>query len=153
MMELAMYATMETRLNTFNTLAVTYQDEAYTLAFYMLGDDGLAEEETQRAFAGLYQHVGLRLEDFRLEVLRRVLLACRQNSIFSPANSRGKVQDPLFQQLMRLKGEERSVIVLVDVLGLDYNEAARVLGGSKKQVTRLLALARVNLSQPQQALA
>ncbi len=148
-----MLATTDTRLTTFNTLALHYQDDAYTLAYYLLGDESCAERATQAAFNRLYQFTGLRFERFRLEVLRRVLEYCQQKvpmsyrAVFHKA-VRAVVgdRDGTLRKLMALKAGERSVVVLVDVLGLDYEETAQVMGSSKKQVSRLLAQARQKMS-------
>jgi DNA-directed RNA polymerase specialized sigma24 family protein len=149
--------TADSRIITFNSMALHYQDEAYTLAYYLLGDEGSAEKATQAAFAQLYQNARLQANHFRLEVLRRVLVSCQGwfGSLPGRAKLRTKTSavagrgDDLSWKLMDLKEAERSAVVLVDVLGLDYAEAAQVLSSSKKQVSRLLAQARLNLSQAQ----
>jgi len=147
-------ATVDPQLITFNTLALQTQDDAYTLAYYLLGDERHAERATQAAFDQLYQRPRLPAGLFRLEVLRRVV-ACSQR-IISILPNRGvgrasqrmrATRDATLEKLQALDGVERSVLVLVDVLGLDYQEAAQVLGSSKKQVSRMLAQARLNLSQ------
>ncbi len=151
-MGFSMAATVDSRLTTFNTLAMHYQDEAYTLAYYCLGDEISAENATQAAFDDLFKHPDYQGEQFRYEMLRRVLEYCRrQMSLQNQPVSRGAMRAAagsrggMFRKLMGLKESERWVAVLVDVIGQSYEEAARVLGSSKKQVGKLLAQARVNL--------
>ncbi len=146
-------ATVESRINVYNSLALQTQDEAYTLAFYLLGDERHAEQATQAAFDQLQQHARLELRRFRLEVLRRVVEGCQRISRIMPNGSlrsalrRMANRDETLQKLLVLNENERFVIVLVDILGLDYEETAHVLYSSKKQVARILAQARLNLCQ------
>ena len=147
-MELTMSTRTDARLITFNNLAVRFQDEAYTLAYYLLGDENRAAETTQDAFARLYQRAGLRLDKFRLEIFRWVLAHAHSRS---GVLSRATARDELSRDLLRLNERERSVVVLIDVMGLSYDEAAEVLDCSKKQVGQLLALARIHFSHSTQA--
>lgn len=142
-----MAATTDKQLVMFNTLALQIQDEAYTLAYYLLGDENRAAEAIQVAFARLYQRPGLKFATFRRDVFQRVLLQCRAMSSgvrvhLGKAGARDQVTDNLLQ----LNDRERAVAVLVDVLGLTYDEAASVLGCTKKETGRLLAQARLNLA-------
>ncbi len=138
------------KLSEFNSLALHYQDEAYTLAYYLLGSNRQAEEVVQGAFLQVYQHAGVRLDHFRLEVLQRILIACQQRQ--SLRYSDGAASDDLCRQLLDLGAEERSALLLVDLLGLNYTEAARVMGCSKKQTGKWLAQARLNLGQSSHSL-
>jgi hypothetical protein len=139
-----MSAAAEMQLITFNTLALRFQDDAYTLAYYLSADETRAAQATEAAFARLYRWPGLRPDQFRLEILCRVLANIRKGS--SPLSD-GRQGDGLSAQLQQLAFEERAAAVLVDVLDLSYDEAARVMNSSQKQVARLLAKARVGLSQ------
>lgn len=144
-------AAVDTQITTFNTLAMQTQDDAYTLAYYLLGDERHAERATQAAYDALFRQARLQTDRFRFEVLRRVL-DCSQRLMprrgIPRTGARMKAQtDSTFEKLTTLNHGERSVVVLVDVLGLDYEEAAQVLGSSRKQVSRLLAQARLNLTE------
>ncbi len=148
-------ATMDSGLITFNTLALQTQDEAYTLAYYFLGDESGAERATQSAFNQLYQHTRLSADRFRMEVLRRVMASCQQQRqgprkqimVTAAARSFSGSGEAVIGKLLDLSDGERGVLVLVDVLGLDYEQAAQVLGSTRKQVGKLLAQARMNVSQ------
>ncbi len=160
-MERGLTAAVDSRLITFNTLAMQAQDDAYTLAYYLLGDERGAEQATQAAFNQLYQRTRLQAGRFRLEALRQVMERCqRQNHnlrkpsmlgasghTFAGSSGSNGSSEAIFGKLLDLKDCERGVLVLVDVLGLDYEQAAQVLGSTKKQVGKLLAQARINLSQ------
>jgi hypothetical protein len=143
--------TADSKLVTFNSLALHYQDEAYTMAFYLLGDEKRAEKATQVAFKQLFLHTRVSADRFRLEVLRRVLNNCYgwfgSLPVRQKAGTAAESRDDLSSKLLELQESERSAVVLVDVLGLDYEEAAHVLGSSRKQVSKMLAQARLNLSQ------
>ena len=145
--------TVEPRIATFNRLALQTQDDAYTLAYYLLGDERHAERATQAAFDQLYQQARLQVDRFRFEVLRGVLECSRRMLSLMPnrAGRRLPVRmanpDATYEKLMKLDESERFVVALVDVLELDYEEAAQVLGISRKQVAKTLAQARLTLSQ------
>jgi DNA-directed RNA polymerase specialized sigma24 family protein len=144
-MEWTMHVMGQTRLSAFNSLALRYQDDAYTLAYYLLGDEKRATEATEAAFARLYRRVNPSLDQFRLEVLRGVISVSREgNSHPVPVTGRGELN----QQLLKLNPRERSVVVLVDVLGLNYEQAAQVLGCSVKETGRFLAQARMRICPP-----
>jgi DNA-directed RNA polymerase specialized sigma24 family protein len=151
-MEVNMPAMTDTQLVMFNTLALQIQDEAYTLAYYLLGDEARAAEATEGAFARLYQRPGLMVNSFRRDVFQRVLAQCRGLHVSLRVRSTlmGSLpaRDEVTTYLLRLNESERAVVVLVDVLGLSYDEAAGVLGTSKKQAGKLLAQARLCLSHP-----
>lgn len=147
-MELHMPVTTEKQLMMFNTLAMQIQDEAFTLAYYLLGDETRAAEAIQGAFARLYQRPGLKFASFRRDVFQRVLAQCRamRSGLRTARFSVMTVRDDVTENLLRLNEPERSAAVLIDVLGLSYDEAADVLGCSKREISRLLAQARLNLA-------
>lgn len=151
-------ATADTQFMSFNSLALQTQDEAYTLAYYLLGDERHAERATQAAFEQLHRHARMELNRFRLEVLRRVVDGCRRIGQIMPDRSALRStlrmvasRDETIQRLLPLNDGERFVVVLVDILGLSYEEAAQVLGSSKKEVSRNLAKARLALSEQETA--
>lgn len=147
-MELHMPVTTEKQLMMFNTLALQIQDEAFTLAYYLLGDETRAGEAIQGAFARLYQRPGLKFASFRRDVFQRVLAQCRalSSGLRAARFSVMSARDEIIDHLLQLNESERSAAVLVDVLGLSYEEAADVLGCSKRETGRLLAQARFHLA-------
>lgn len=144
-----MPVTMDQQLVMFNTLAMQIQDEVFTLAYYLLGDENRAAEAIQGAFARLYQRPGLKFASFRRDVFQRVVLQCRaMNSGYPMRITTLNARDNVANQLLHLNERERTVAVLVDVLGLSYDEAADVLGCSKRETGKLLAQARLKLAHP-----
>ena len=126
-------------------LALQMQDEAYTFAYYLLGDEQAAEAATQAAFTSLSRKSSIRAEQFRQDVLRGVLAGSRKFSI--PVTSTAKApSEDLTRALMHLPAEQRSALVLVDILGLNYDDAAGVLGCSRKQFAHLLAQGRMKFA-------
>lgn len=146
---------VSSQLDTFNHLAGYYQDDAFTLAYYLLGDEARALEVVDTAFSHLYRRMGREVADrrsadqFRLEVLHHIFAICfEEQKMSSNVGWAGaRALEALCRQLLNLKEKERAAVVLVDVLGLTYDEAAQVMGCWKKQLGKLLAQARLSLSR------
>lgn len=130
---------------SFSALVLRCQDDAYTLAYYLLGDEEEAARATQAAFARVQRLGSLPQSRFRLEVLRGVLKCARGEANAHP----GAVQpnDAISRMLLGLRSEDRTALVLVDILSLSYAEAAQVLGCSKQGLAKRLGHARLNLSR------
>lgn len=126
-------------------LALQMQDEAYTFAYYLLGDERAAEAATQAAFTSLPRKRTVRPEQFRQDVLRGILAGSRKFAIPVTAAANAPRED-LTRALMHVPTEQRSALVLVDVLGLTYDDAAGVLGCSREKFAHLLAQGRMKLS-------
>ena len=126
-------------LTTLNGLAQRYQDEIYTLAYYLIGDEARAVQATEAAFEQVY-HPELLADHFRLEVLRQVLRACRSRRV-----ERSTSQDALCSRLLGLTPDEQAAVVIIDVLGLSYEQAAWIISCNQKQLMKLLAQARRHL--------
>jgi DNA-directed RNA polymerase specialized sigma24 family protein len=143
-----MTALVQSQLTFFNSLALRFQDDAYTLAYYLLGEESLAARATQAAFARgfsyLSRHGGVAQDRFRLEVLREVIDHARESGSSRP---QAGVEDDLIRCLLALPFAERAVVVLVDVLNLSYKEAERVSDCSEKELEKRLGRARLNLGR------
>jgi excisionase family DNA binding protein len=120
------------------------EDDVYTFAYYLLGDDSLAVEATGDAFARVARSGQKLGSSIRGQIFHEVFCRCRK--MFIPVSG-AAAGDDLTQRLQHVTLEARSAAVLVDVLDLTYEEAASVLGCSKKQIARLLASARMALFQ------
>ncbi len=127
-------------LATYNGLVLACQDEAFTLAAYLLGDDRAADAAVQEAVTGAFRRY-LRAPEssVRLLILQQVLAGCRRS-----AGARGTGPVDGFHDLAP---RERTTLLLVDVVGLSYDQAAEVLGCSRDQVARRLARARVRIAE------
>jgi len=64
-------------LDAFNRLVLAYQDQAYRVAYRLLGDPDAAADATQDAFLKAYRHIGrFRDGSFRAWLLRIVTNTC-----------------------------------------------------------------------------
>lgn len=136
------YPVETTKRNT-GELAQGLQDDAYTLAFYLLGNERLAEAATEASFASVPVSHSRQFDRLRKEVIRAVLSRCRQQGITVTGR---QFSGDIIGMLQNIGIEERTVVVLVDVLGLSYEEAAGLLDKPKKNIMRLLAQARLHLA-------
>ncbi|NLE45426.1 MAG: sigma-70 family RNA polymerase sigma factor [Chloroflexi bacterium] len=65
------------RLDAFNELVLTYQNQVYNLAYRIMGDPAAAADTTQEAFISAYQGIGgFRGGSFKSWLLRIVANAC-----------------------------------------------------------------------------
>ncbi len=126
----------------FNQLVLAYQDAVYNCAYRLLGDEAAAADATQAAFAQALREQPAGADGPILVWLLRCLVrACAER--LGAAQARRAVDPPPVQQcLAALPPEQRVVIALVDVAGLDYGQAAAVLQISHGQVRHRLAQAR-----------
>jgi RNA polymerase sigma-70 factor (ECF subfamily) len=137
----------------FQRLVIQHQDLAYTLAYYFLGNEQTAASALQLAFMRSYRELGsFHHGSFRGWLLQRVLAACRRQPAGSPkkparvsAETTGD-RDELQHRLLGLPLEWRTAIILVDLLGMDYEEAAQAAGCSPRAVSYHLARARAEIA-------
>jgi DNA-directed RNA polymerase specialized sigma24 family protein len=135
-----MYGQKIINLADFNRLILQHQEAAYTLAFYTLGDERQACETVHKAITDAFQRPAG--ENFKLRILQGVTNLCSQ----LPAHSIDlNVVPEIVQQLSSLSFQERLAVVLIDILGLNYAQAAQVCRQPKAQLSRLLAQARVHM--------
>lgn len=113
------------RLDEFNRQVLLLQDEAYSLAFCLLGDQTAASRVTQFAFEAAYAQSCKNSKSLKRSVLRTILDQCAPLSLYAGLSRR-----------------ERCILLLVDHLAFSYEEAAFVLRCSPARVARRLALAR-----------
>ncbi len=125
----------EAHLSAFNQQVLQQQEDAYTLAFYLLGSAEAAAQAVQTAVVQTYQRDGH--GSARLNLLRAVLKNCLGPAI--PVTG----GDALTRGILALPQDERRTMLLVDVLGLSYVEAAQVLGTSTGRVSQWLTGARL----------
>lgn len=131
----------EGKLAAFNRQIMLYQEEAYTLAAYLLGCDEAAAQAVQSAVMMTFQRSSV-AGNPRLNLLQAVIQSSAHNRGGSNA-----VDGTLDARLLALPQDERRAAVLVDVLGLSYAEAAQVLGCTSGQVSGWLTRARLQFMQ------
>lgn len=144
-------------LDAFNRLVERHQGAVYAVAFRLLGERTAAEDATQEAFLSAYRAIAsFRAGSVRAWLLRIVtnqakdyLRARRRRPAVSleaamesaeRLRSISAADDPertserharealLHQALQELPFEQRAVIVIVDVGGFSYEEAAGAIG-------------------------
>jgi len=138
-----MHSSWNTGLEEFNRLVLQHQDEAFCLAFYMLGSEVQAGQVVQSAVRQAYTHFKGRNPDFRTQILQLVSAGCLQAHSRTPDI---KTQpDTLQKQLSSLPGKERLALILIDLLELSYAQAGSVLHQPMDSVRGLLAQGRLKL--------
>ncbi len=127
------------RLQDYNRLVLQNQDESFSLAFDLLGDETLASQVVEEAFQKEYRHSNGDPSKFRLEVLRLVIQnALRRVRVLPCPEIFGK--NPC-----QLTNEEKLVCILVDCLELSYQEASFVLEKPLSSIRKRLAETRFTL--------
>ncbi|HQA29679.1 MAG TPA: hypothetical protein PLA02_10750 [Brevefilum fermentans] len=129
-------------LDQFNQQVLACQDEAFTLAFSILGDEGLACELVQTAILRVYAHRGDDGNNIPVKILQGVILMGRQ---VRPARTRGTAEEiPGWDLLERC---EQEALLLVDWLGKTYHDTALILNSSERDVARNIAFGRCKLTR------
>lgn len=130
-------------LAQFNQHVLECQDDAYTLAWYLLGDEAAAEAVTQAAIQAAFHLLSTTQTSCRVLVLRQVIHRCG-GKITAQGESRN---DGCYLALQCLKEMERQAVILVDILNIRHAEASIILTCPVKEVSHLLAQARKNIMQ------
>jgi RNA polymerase sigma-70 factor (ECF subfamily) len=161
--------------DAFNRLVIRYQSLVYNLAYRTLGNREDAADVTQETFFSAYRHLEefhgrafkrwllriavnacydlLRRRRRRPSVSLEELLGAEEAPLDLPARERGPELAALDAEtaaavqrgLLRLPEEQRLVVVLCDVQGLSYEEAADALGVPIGTVRSRLSRARARL--------
>ena len=171
-------------LCAFNWIVARYQNQVLNLAARMLGNRTQAEDVAQEAFVSAYRSLGgfrggsLRAWLMRIaanasrDVLRRrqrrpesSLEESLENTAFQPrsgqespddAAQRNELNAELQRTILTLPVDQRTVLVLVDVQGLSYGEAAEAVevsvGTVKSRLSRARAAVRNRLMQRRELL-
>lgn len=161
--------------SAFDQLVLAHQGRVYNAAYRILGDHGAAEDATQETFVSAYRGIRrFRGGSFQGWLLRIATNACydqmrrdaRRPSTslealpsepeegFLPAS---ESEDPqtaaerrelgviLEEAILSLPADQRATLVLVDIQGLDYAEAAEAMGVRVGTVKSRLSRARYAL--------
>ena len=136
-------------LEAFNVLVTEKQDEIYTLAYLILGDKLAAEKVVQSALVQAYFDLNSgNTKPFDWLVYRALTAVIKVELRRKDRDSlEGKfISDDIHLSALNgfrgLHPDLRLIIALVDVAGLDYEQAADILGIHVRQVRRKLAQAR-----------
>ena len=158
-------------VDAFNRIVDMYQTPLYNLALRMLGDAPAAEDATQDAFisafrsirrfkggnlkAWLFTIAANRCRDaLRSRSVRRAESLDAEDTTLDPPSSLETPEDyaerremgrHIQQGLTSLPHDQRLAIVLIDVQGLAYEEAAEVMGINVGTVKSRLSRARARV--------
>ena len=124
-------------LDEYNTRVLACQEDAFTLACYALGDEAQAAQVVQAAVRQAYWCFDGSEGRCREQILSAIAEGCRRST------SRGLVTQGI---LAALPVEERLAVILVDVLAMNYRQAAEILRRPAAQFARLLAQGRCKVS-------
>ena len=157
-------------LSAFNMIVDRYQSHVYNLAARILGDRTAAEDIAQETFISAYRAMGrFRGGSLRSWLLRissnlcyDYLRASRRRpeqsldqSMLNPSFSvpsgedspeqmalRGELRDHIQRAILSLPEDQRAILVMVDVQGLSYAEAAEAAGISIGTIKSRMSRAR-----------
>lgn len=160
-------------LDSFNRLVELYQVQVYNLALRMLGDAAAAEDVAQETFLSAFRSLkGFKAGNFRAWLMRIAANGCRdylrsarvrrnvsleamdenpstalQTDRESPEAYalRRELSELIQAGLTRLPGDQRLVLILVDIQGLSYEETAHAIGVPIGTVKSRLSRARLSL--------
>ncbi len=165
----------EGELGAFNQLVSLYQDGVYNVAFRLLGSAESAADVTQETFISAFKHLrsfrggSLRAWLFRIatnaayDMIRKMRSRPAESLDAwqdTPAGSspidrrgptpegeaiRGELLDQVKKGLLTLPAEQRVVVVLIDVQGLSYEEAATATSASLGTIKSRLSRGRSHL--------
>ncbi|MEJ2599787.1 MAG: sigma factor-like helix-turn-helix DNA-binding protein [Anaerolineales bacterium] len=127
-------------LTNFNNMVLQYQQDAYTLAFYTLGNEPQACEIVQKAITYAYFRPGK--NETHLRILHDVTRMCLQ---VQPQSIDPAVVPEIVRRLHNIPIQERQAVILIDILGLSYAQTAMVCNQSESKTSSLLARARVHM--------
>ncbi len=134
-----MHAAVTPALDEYNARVLACQEDAFTLACYALGDDARAEQVVQAAVRQAYWCFDVAEGRCREQILSATAEGCRRAASRQPGG-------PAQGALSALPVEERLAVILVDVLALNYRQAAEILRRPATQFARLLAQGRCKVS-------
>ena len=134
-------------------LLAAHSELIYALSYRILGNEQAAVAAAQTAARLVVNHTAtLPANEFQLWLVRWVVTACqeycrqadgRQMNLVNAVSSDSSPSLP--GSLYCLPLELRLALVLVDVTGLDYAQAAVVLGAGREQVSGWVAEGRARL--------
>ncbi len=127
-------------LEVFNGQVLACQEEAFTLAYSILGDEALACEVVQAVFLRVYTRRGVGGDPIPVKVLQGVIGMCRKAK---PTKEYAGVE--IIPGWHQLECAEQEVLLLVDLLGKSYQHTALVMDKSEHEIAATVASGRYKL--------
>lgn len=149
----------------FQGLIERHEGRLRRLAFGVLTDKGRVDDVLQEAFIRAYRKLPDRFESERHEAawLYRIVYRCCLNELRSARRRRDLPSEPdvdlaavsaepsesiwIAGALAALPADQRAVVLLVDLLGFDYESAASVLRAPRGTIAWRLNVARARLRE------
>jgi predicted DNA-binding protein (UPF0251 family) len=128
-------------LKAYNLLVLQQQDEAFNLAYALLGNEPLAEKMVGSVFKKAFVRPPRKSSFFRIEILAAIVFVCMKEAkvISGPENIR--------TYLVGLTNIEKIAVILVDSMEMSLEDAAEVLKIPRLQLVKLLARGRCRIAQ------
>ena len=162
-------------LDSFNALVEMYQGQVYAVALRMVRDVALAEDLAQEAFISAYrnlnQYRGGSFKSWLLRIVRNATLDALRKSQRRPAESldeniiafeselvspeptpaeaalNSELGDHIKEVMGDLHPDQRMALVLIDIEGFSYEEAAESMAVSIGTVKSRLSRARARMRE------
>jgi RNA polymerase sigma-70 factor (ECF subfamily) len=161
-------------LAAFNQLVLAHQDDAFNFAFYLLGDPDVAADIVQKSFLNAYLNIekfhGPSFRSWLFKIIKNASIdefrsaSYRRNSSLdaiedeeewrylpgdqeTPEESIEKMEreQAIHNALNHLEEPFRTILILVDIQGFDYEEAAQIAGIPVGTAKSRLSRARIKL--------
>ncbi len=162
-------------LNSFNALVLKYQNVAFTLAYRIMGDSSSANDAAQEAMITAYRRLStFRGGSFKAWLLRIVSNRCydelrkrkrQRQTTFSDLTPDDADEPPLADDsdtpeeiaqsrelqravqrcIDRLNPDQKLVLVLCDIDGMDYDEISQQAGATLGTIKSRLSRARASV--------
>jgi DNA-directed RNA polymerase specialized sigma24 family protein len=129
-------------LAQYNQQVQACQDEAYTLAWYLLADEAAAEAVVQEAVEMVFRQTAGGQRSCRQAIFCAVLRQCHLRWRSSMPITGAAAGQAVHTLLHRLPEVERQVLVLVEIIGLGYHETAQLVHRPVKEIQAVVAQAR-----------
>jgi DNA-directed RNA polymerase specialized sigma24 family protein len=138
-------------LPAYHRLSQGYQDEIFNLVSYLAPDELSAQDTFDEVFSTAFRELprrqDLAFRDWLLRCTVRVCRAHRWRWAGKAARDGLRRLDQARRCLAGLPLELGLSVALVDLAGLDYSQAAAILGVPEKMLSRRLAQARQCVAQ------
>jgi RNA polymerase sigma-70 factor (ECF subfamily) len=136
-------------LSAYNRLILDYQDLAYNLAYWILGDEEQASQAVQDAVKVVYRKLAdVPRKPFKIMLLRQVTQSCKPVLKKYGGKNAGILGSKILElreNLKALRPETRALVYLVDIEGFDYQDASTSTGIPLEGICPSLAKARMLL--------
>lgn len=135
-------------IGAYNRLVSDHQDLVYNFAYYVLCDEKAAISATEQAFLKAFHKLDKYKDGpFRFWLLRNLIEICQSKIKGEPKYS-GHIKQPVDASIpfASLLPQLRMALVLIEMEGLNYEQAAELTGSSPHKIAQQLSKARQQLS-------